>query len=231
MWLRLNHPLKWLWYKSIKLTRMYIFIPIWIQTVTKLSLKVAQLRAITEGLLMTSGGIKIHSPAGLFTGNAGWLCPFNALTAFSSPSPVMWQAEISSSRSRGMVIVVATSSGRRSSWRRLPEICSSVRLDWSFKARRSGLREVGPKLRPHTDTEELPSCTSHSRVTRLFSSAGRQKRWRAAGWVSQNVFPCIFVCVAHPLPGCDRPSCSAQGEEGDPRNKLQPGPKTQNTEL
>ena len=36
-----------------------------------------------------------------------------------------------------------------------------------------------------------------------------------------------FVCVAHPLPGSDRPSCSAQGEEGDPRSKPQPGPKTQ----
>lgn len=146
---------------------------------------------ITEGMLMTSGGIKIDSPAGLFTGNAGWLCPFNALTAFSSPSPVMWQAEISSSRSRGMVIVVATSSGRRSSWRRLPEICSSVRLDWSFKARRSGLREVGPKLRPHTDTEELPSCTSHRRVTRLFSSAERQR-----GGVLQDGLAKMCLCFS-----------------------------------
>lgn len=37
---------------------------------------------------------------------------------------------------------------------------------------------------------------------------------------------CAFVCVAHPLPGCDRPSCSAQEEEGDPRSKLQPEPAT-----
>lgn len=113
--------------------------------------------------------------AGLFTGNADWLCPFSALTAFSSPSPVMWHAETSSSRRWGMVIAVATSSGRRSSCSRLPEMRSSVRLDWSFNARRSGLRDEGPKLRPDADTDELPSCTSHSRVTCLFSSAGRQR--------------------------------------------------------
>ncbi|KAF3844940.1 hypothetical protein F7725_008103 [Dissostichus mawsoni] len=70
---------------------------------------------------------------------------------------------MSSRRRRGMVIVVATSSGRRLSWRRLPEMRSSVRLACSLRARSSGLREGGARLRPHTDTEELPSCTSHSR--------------------------------------------------------------------
>ncbi len=153
---------------------------------SKLSSKAAQ----QHETLMTA------SPAGLFTGYAGWLCPFKACTAFSSPSPVMWLAEMSSSRSRGMVIVVATSSGRRLSWRRLPEIRSSVRLACSFRARRSGLREEGAKLRPHTDTEELPSCTSHSRVTRLFSSAGATKRRRAPGWVIKlcaSAFMCVCV--------------------------------------
>lgn len=174
---------------------------------------------------------KKGSLADWITGNGDWFCPFNMLTAFSSPSAVIWQDEMSSTCRRGMVVVVATSSGRSSSWSRLPERRSSVRLDWSFRARRSGLREVGPKLSPQIDTEELLSWTSHSRVTRLFSSAGRQR-----GSVSQdklsNCF-CLKFCVfgSHPLPDFDRLSYSVQGEEEDPRNKLQPEPKNMKTSL
>lgn len=176
LWCGFNYNLRWLGHKvKIKINvRMVLMdykteLPLGINKVVwvwNLNPNWAQI------LLKAAGGIKTGSPATLFTGNAGWLCPFNVLTAFSSPSAVMWQAEMSSSRSRGMVMVVETSSGRSSSWSRLPDIRSSVRPDWSFNARRSGVREEEPKLRPHTDTEELPSCTSHSRVTRLFSSAG-----------------------------------------------------------
>lgn len=143
----------------------------------------------------------------------------------------MWLAEMSSSRSRGMVIVVATSSGRRLSWRRLPEIRNSVRLACSFRARRRGLRDEGAKLRPHTDTDELPSCASHSRVTRLFSSAERQTHHALYWIIKMCISTLVCICVfsdAHPLPGCDRLSCSAQGEEGDPRRTLQPRPATHN---
>lgn len=138
---------------------------------------------------------------------------------------------MSSTCRRGIVVVAATSSGRSSSWSRLPERRSSVRLDCSFKARRSGLREEGPRLSPHSDTEELLSCTSHSPVTRMFSSAGRQR-----DAVSQDKAPkCIRlqfgVCGSHPLPDFDRLSCSVRGEEEAPRNKRQPEPRNTKASL
>lgn len=142
-------------------------------------------------------------PAEVFTGN-GWLWPFKAFAAFSSPSPVMWLAEMSSSRSRGMVMVVATSSESRLSWRRLPDIRSSVRLAWSFKARSRGFREAGAKLRPHTDTEELPSCTSHSLVTRLFSSMGTRRRlalWGSVEMCARLSHLCVLLTHCQALTG------------------------------
>lgn len=160
------------------------------------------------------------------TGKAAWLCPFKEFTAFPSPSAVMWLAEMSSTRSRGMVMAAATSSGRRLSGRRFPESRSSVRLAWSFRARSSGLRAEDGKLRPETDKEELPSCTSHNLETCLFSSAGGQPLVMIYWWPSK--YGCLPVgdveCVSHPLPGSDRPFCIVQEEEEDPRSKPQPKP-------
>lgn len=57
------------------------------------------------------------------------------------------------------------------------------------------MREEEPKLRPHTDTEELPSCTSHSRVTRLFSSAARNQDATLQDGSPKCVLACC-ICVS-----------------------------------
>lgn len=76
-------------------------------------------------------------------------------------------ADVSKILSLGIVAATDISSGRRSLFRGLAEMRSSVRLACSLSTLRRGVRG---KLSPQTFTQELLTCTSHSRDTRRFYS-------------------------------------------------------------
>lgn len=164
------------------------------------------------------------------TGKAAWLFVSNVSKAFLSPSPVIWLADMSKILSLGIVAAADISSGRRSLFRRLAEMRSSVRLACSLSARRRGVRAAGGKLSPQTFTQELLSCTSHSRDTRRFSSNTHIWNKHILWSISQNSLwrerYLIQDRVTHPLSDSDRLSCSAQGEEEDPMNTPQQQPAT-----